>query len=222
MHLCRFTRICPGDIVMIGRDNEEYQTVFNFDQSVAGHHITLTNIKGDIVITPQTEKRPVEIIQVTDAEREDRVAKRRYQALRTIRRIYGGNINLLESKRAFTLLQAVNTILEQEAYRPENSEGQPGGLIELPNSLAPIIVGDLHAQVDNLLKIITENRFLTGLETDTACLVILGDAVHSEVDGEMEDMDSSILMMDLILRLKRKQFANDTQDMAPAFAWRDV
>ncbi|RWX44795.1 Calcineurin-like phosphoesterase [Candidatus Electrothrix aarhusensis] len=69
--------------------------------------------------------------------------------------------------------------------------------------MAPIIVGDLHAQVNNLLKIITENRFLAGLEADTASLIILGDAVHSEVDGEMEDMDSSILMMDLILRLKQ-------------------
>ncbi|MCI5140911.1 MAG: serine/threonine protein phosphatase, partial [Candidatus Electrothrix sp. ATG1] len=109
MYLCRFTRVCPGDIVMIGRDNEEYQTVFDFDQSVADHHITLTNIKGDIVITPQTEKRSVEIIQVTDAEREDRVAERRYQALQAVRRIYGGDINLLEPKPALALLQKVNT-----------------------------------------------------------------------------------------------------------------
>ena len=41
------------------------------------------------------------------------------------------------------------------------------------------------------------------MEADTDCMIILGDAVHSEVDGEMEDMDSSILMMDLILRLKQ-------------------
>jgi predicted phosphodiesterase len=203
MHLCRFTRVCPGDTVMIGRDNEEYQNAFAFNQSVAGHHITLSNCKGDIIITPQTEKRPVEVIQITDAEREDRVAERRYQALRTIRSIYGGDINLLEPEPALVLLQEVNAILEQEAYRPKNNKGQPGGLIELPNSQTPIIIGDLHAQVENFLKIITENRFLAALEADTACLIILGDAIHSEVDGEMEDMDSSVLMMDLILRLKR-------------------
>ncbi|MCW5214685.1 metallophosphoesterase, partial [Desulfobulbus sp. US5] len=203
LHLCRFTRVCPGETVMIGRSNEEYHLAFDFDQSVAARHITLSNIKGDIIITPLTEKSPVEIIQITDAEREDRVAQRRYQAMRTIRRIYGGGISLLPSDQALALLKDVNTLLEQEAYRPENNEGQPGGLIELPNTLAPIIVGDLHAQVDNLLKIITENRFLSGMKADTASLIILGDAVHSEVDGEMEDMDSSILMMDLILHLKR-------------------
>jgi hypothetical protein len=32
--------------------------------------------------------------------------------------------------------------------------------------------------------------------------VFLGDAVHSEVDGQMEEMDSSMLLMDLIFRLK--------------------
>lgn len=203
LHLCRFTRVCPGDTVMIGRSNEEYQAAFAFDQSVADRHISLSNSKGDIIITPLTEKSSVEIIRVRDAEREDRVAKRRYQALRTVRNIYGGEIDLLPPDQALTLLNDVNTLLEQEVYRPENNEGKPGGLIELPDSLAPIIVGDLHARVDNLLKIITENRFLAGLEADTACLIILGDAVHSEVDGEMEDMDSSVLIMDLILRLKQ-------------------
>ncbi|MCI5227998.1 MAG: serine/threonine protein phosphatase, partial [Candidatus Electrothrix sp. AX2] len=202
-HFYGFTRICPGETVMIGRSNQEYQDAFAFDQSVAARHITLSNRKGDLIITPLGEKRSVEIIQVVDDEREQRVAERRYQALQTVSSLYGGNIKLLEPEPALTLLQEVNSILEQDAYRPLNSKGEAGGLIELPNSLAPIIVGDLHAQVDNLLKVITENKFLHGLETGTACLIILGDAVHSEVDGEMEDMDSSILMMDLILRLKQ-------------------
>lgn len=202
-HFYGFTRICPGETVMIGRSNQEYQDAFAFDQSVAARHITLSNRKGDLIITPLGEKRSVEIIQVVDNEREQRVAERRYQALQTVSSLYGGNIKHLEPEPALTLLQEVNSILEQDAYRPLNSKGEAGGLIELPNSLAPIIVGDLHAQVDNLLKVITENKFLHGLETGTACLIILGDAVHSEVDGEMEDMDSSILMMDLILRLKQ-------------------
>jgi predicted phosphodiesterase len=202
LHFCRFTRLCLGDAVMIGRANDEYQALFNFDQSVAERHITIRNNKGDIVITPLTEKK-VEIIQVTDAERKDRVTERRYQALRTVRRIYGGDISLLPTEQALALLLEVNAILEQEKYRAKNDQGRPGGLIELPESLSPIIVGDLHAQVNNLLKILTENRFLDGLKTDTACLILLGDAVHSEVDGELENMDSSILMMDLILRLKQ-------------------
>jgi hypothetical protein len=40
------------------------------------------------------------------------------------------------------------------------------------------------------------------LTSNRASLIILGDAVHSEISKEMEDMDSSILMMDLIFKMK--------------------
>jgi metallophosphoesterase superfamily enzyme len=202
--ICAFARIKPEETVMIGRGNEKYQAIFNFGKDVAERHINITNEKGDIIITPLTETRPVEIIRLTDAGRAARVKDRRYDAIREVRKIYGGNITLLPPDRALELIRAVNEIMAREVYRPLNNEGRPGGLIELPDELTPIIVGDLHAQVNNLLKILTENRFLEGLESETACLVILGDAVHSEIPGEMNDMDSSILMMDLILTLKKR------------------
>ncbi len=206
--ICGFARISPGDTVMIGRGNEEYQAIFNFDSDVIDRHINISNKNGDIIITPLTEKKPVEIIQLTDIGRKDRVTARRYESLGMIRSIYGGDISLLPAEQALSLLKEVNALLEQEVYRPLNTKDIPGGLIELPDSLTPIIVGDLHAQVNNLLKILSENRFLDGLESETASLVILGDAIHSEIAGEMENMDSSILMMDLILSLKREFPAN--------------
>lgn len=78
----------------------------------------------------------------------------------------------------------------------------PGGVVHLPKKMVPIIVGDLHAQVDNLLTLLTQNRFLEQMSEGKATMVILGDAVHSEMDGSMEDMETSLLIMDLILRLK--------------------
>jgi hypothetical protein len=68
--------------------------------------------------------------------------------------------------------------------------------------MIPIIIGDLHAQVDNLLTLLTQNHFLEAMSEGRATMVILGDAVHSEMDGQMEDMETSLLIMDLILRLK--------------------
>jgi len=203
--ICGFTRIRPGDTVMIGRSNQEYQNIFTFGKDVAKRHLNITNEKGDIIITPLDEDRNVEIIHLTDAGREARVEARRYTAIQEIRSIYGGDITLLPSGKALALLKEVNSLLENESYRPENSEGHPGGLIELPENKIPIIMGDLHAQVNNLLKILTENRFLDALEAETACLIILGDAVHSEIPGEMKKMAGSILMMDIILTMK-KQF----------------
>jgi hypothetical protein len=49
---------------------------------------------------------------------------------------------------------------------------------------------------------LSQNAFLEGLEAGTACLILLGDVVHSQIDGEMEAMETSMLIMDLIFRLK--------------------
>jgi predicted phosphodiesterase len=206
--ICGFTRIRPADTVMIGRANQEYQAIFTFGKDVGKRHVNITNEKGDIIITPLDEDRNVEIISITDAGREARVEARRYIAIEEIRSIYGGNIAPLPPDKALNLLKDVNNLLAQEPYRPLNNVGQPGGLIELPDNKIPIIVGDLHAQVNNLLKILTENRFLDALEAESACLIILGDAVHSEIPGEMEKMEDSILIMDIILTMK-KRFPGD-------------
>jgi predicted phosphodiesterase len=207
-NICGFAKIRPNDTVMIGRANEEYQAIFNFAEDVAERHINITNEKGDLIVTPLTETKPVKIIRLTDAGRTARVKARRYDAIKEIRTIYGGDIAILPPDRALSLIKEVNELLTEESYRPKNAKNMPGGLIELPDNITPIIVGDLHAQVNNLLKILTENRFLEGLESETACLIILGDAVHSEIPGEMDKMDSSILMMDLILTMK-KHFPNN-------------
>ncbi|RUM37209.1 MAG: serine/threonine protein phosphatase [Desulfobulbus sp.] len=206
--ICGFTRIRPADTVMIGRANQEYQSIFNFGKAVGKRHVNITNEKGDIIITPLDEVRNVEIIRITDAGREARVEARRYIAIKEIRSIYGDDIALLPSDRALALLTEVNSLLEEEPFRPRDDEGHAGGLIELPNQKIPILVGDLHAQVNNLLKILTENRFLDALEAETACLIILGDAVHSEIPGEMAKMENSILIMDIILTLKKRFPAN--------------
>jgi predicted phosphodiesterase len=75
-------------------------------------------------------------------------------------------------------------------------------VVNLPDKMIPIIIGDLHAQVDNLLTLLSQNEFLESMGDGKAAVVFLGDAVHKEVDGEMDEMESSLLIMDLIFRLK--------------------
>ncbi len=203
-NICGFARLKAGETVVIGRANNKYKAIFNFPKSVGKRHLQVTNWRGDLIITPFEKEYPVEIIRVDDSDREARLEARRFAALTHIREIYGGTVALLPPGPALQLLKDVNRILAREPFRPENSEGRPGGLIELPNDKAPVIVGDLHAQVNNLLKILSENKFLDGMESETACLVLLGDAIHSELPREMENMDSSILIMDLILTMKRR------------------
>jgi len=66
---------------------------------VAERHVNITNEKGDLIITPLTESKPLEIIHCTDAGRAARVKDRRYDAIREILRIYGGNIVQLPPNR---------------------------------------------------------------------------------------------------------------------------
>ncbi len=117
-----------------------------------------------------------------------------------VRQAFGGTLQILSPSEALETVRKVNRVLEQSPNRPRDDRGHPGALVELAADLVPILVGDLHGNVDNLLKVLSENRFLAGLETGSASLILLGDAVHPQ-EGQMAAMDSSVLIMDLILRL---------------------
>ena len=111
----------------------------------------------------------------------DEVKSIRVNKLRLLREIFGGPIQLLPRDEALPLIAQVNEVLRQEVHRPRDDRGLPGGVLALPQELTPIVVADLHAQVDNLLTVLSQNAFLDALEAGSAALVILGDAVHCEV-----------------------------------------
>jgi len=203
-----FARIRVGETVVIGRATKELDEIFHFPKSVAKRHLTVTNHRGDLLITPLDNGHAVRLVRRSNLDLRERMESSRYAALVKLKRFFGGTISLLPPTKALDLLRSVNAIMENEPYRPLDSKGRPGGLIELPALTPPVIIGDMHAQIDNLLKILSENCLLACLESNSVKLIILGDAVHSEVSKEMESMDSSILMMDLLLTLKQRFPAN--------------
>ncbi|MCP4406210.1 MAG: serine/threonine protein phosphatase [Gammaproteobacteria bacterium] len=139
---------------------------------------------------------------IENTQEAERITTRRCRALQHLGEIFGGPIKPLPPEQALDTLQQVNELLRKEPYRPLDSYGNIGGLLNLPKHLTPIVVGDLHAQTENLLKILSENMYLEALEKGDAALIILGDAVHPEGEDELSYMDSSILIMDMILKLK--------------------
>ncbi len=197
-----FARIKVGETVLLGRDNQPYDKIFHFSECMASRHLIITNIKGDLQINPLDAKTAIQIIRSGDQDIRERLETSHYNSILGIRDIYGGALTLLPPEEALVTIKEVNAILPHEVFREKTDSGDPGALLELPEEWRLLIVGDLHAQMDNLLKILSENCLLAHLVAQQACLVILGDAVHSEIPGEMEDMDSSILMMDLIFKMK--------------------
>ncbi|MBU1138094.1 MAG: metallophosphoesterase [Proteobacteria bacterium] len=197
-----FARIKVGETVLIGRDNRQYDDIFQFSKCVAKRHLTVTNIKGDLKIIPLDVKNPIQVVRSEEQDIRERIGTNRYNSICGMRQIYGRTISMLSPEEALSTLKEVNEIILNEPYREKNDAGAPGALLEPPEGLTLLLVGDLHAQVDNLLKILTENCLLAHLAANSACVVILGDAVHSDIPKEMEDMDSSILTLDLILKMK--------------------
>ena len=197
-----FMRIKVGETIVFGQSNPDFLELFDFDKSVGQRHISITNRRGDLILSPLAPEFETKVVLLDDLDLRERLERGRHKALLKIRRIYGQEISPLPPKMALDSIRAVNTLLAQESFRPRNNKGNAGGLIEISSKTSPVIVGDLHAQVDNLLKILSENCLLDCLRLKTATLIILGDAIHSENAHEMDQFETSMLMMDLIFRLK--------------------
>jgi hypothetical protein len=197
-----FLRVRLGETIVIGSGHKEFRQLFQLSDNVAERHVSITNRRGDLILAPLSGSHVTTVQRLDDLDYREQVARGRLKALLEIGRLYGQEIKPFAPEKALVTIRAVNTLMRNEAYRPKNQQGKPGGLLELPKGATPVIVGDLHAQVNNLLKILSENCLLDCLRRKTAILILLGDAVHSELHHETGKFESSMLIMDVIFRLK--------------------
>jgi len=195
-----FLRVSPGDHLIVGREDEHQPVILGLPNPAPKRLFSVVHEGDALVFKDLSGESGTQLSLLTDAYSD--VTEQRVANLREIYRIFGGPIQLLPPDQALADLHRVNEILEKEPLREKDWRGMPGGVVHLPKKMVPIIVGDLHAQVDNLLTLLTQNQFLEQMSEGKAAMVILGDAVHSEMDGSMGEMETSLLIMDLILRLK--------------------
>lgn len=85
--------------------------------------------------------------------------------------------------------------------RQRARDGKPGGLVLFPDGVRPIIVGDLHANRENLALILDHDGNRADIESGAAICVLLGDALHDDRTGHMKAMESSVQILDDVLRL---------------------
>jgi len=195
-------RLSPGETLAIDRNAEYQNYVFSSPRDAFRRHFSVLH-EGDALVFRDPVSELGTYLSLIDEEHDTlHIHSRRAAALKRVMAIFGGAIQALPPEEALDTLRKVNHCLRNQSHCPKDSVGNPGGVLQLPPQLTPILVGDLHAQLDNLLKILSENNCLENLEKGQAALILLGDAVHPEQDGELEDMHSSLLMMDLIFKLK--------------------
>lgn len=197
-----FLRLQPGDDVTLGRGDPTLNELICFPDSIAERHLTLKIRENRLLLKRPTESAVACVAPLLNAKGASQIADWRRQKLRRISKLLPGPVAPLPKADAQELIDQALALFETEPHRPANPRGAPGGLVEIPDRYTPIIVGDLHAHIDNLLTILTQNGFLEAIEQDRACLVIIGDAVHREDDGFFEEMETSMQMMDIIFRLK--------------------
>lgn len=96
-----------------------------------------------------------------------------------------------------------NLLSIDTSIRPLNDNHKPGGLLEFPqeDDREVIIIGDLHANKQNLKAILMDDQNLYKLKRNEAIMIMLGDAVHDERVGHLQEMESSIEIMDIIIHL---------------------
>ena len=200
--IVHFQRLSPGSTLAIDSKVGYQEQVFSSPRDAFRRHFSVTH-NGDSLIFRDPISELGTYISLTGNPQEipEPVLQRR-AALKRVREIFGGPLEPLSPPEASATLKQVNTLLMNEIGHRKDALGNPGGILELPDNVTPILVGDLHAQLDNLLTILSEHAVLDSLEKGSAALIILGDAVHPEEPGRLDDMESSLLMMDLIFRLK--------------------
>lgn len=194
-----FIRIRPGEEILLGRNNDLCKEIFGFNKSVAGRHVNILNHKGELTIQPLDIDRSTEISAIASPTA---VWKERRKNLMRLERVLGHPLTQFGDKEALGIIRKVNAIIAAEVYRELDGEGSPGGIIQFPDDMTVVILGDIHTRADNVLRVITEGGMLRALERGKACLVFLGDLVHSQETDELEDMESSVFMLDLFSMLK--------------------
>ncbi|MBI4976678.1 MAG: metallophosphoesterase [Spirochaetes bacterium] len=109
------------------------------------------------------------------------------------------------SEKAMERLLAVSEIVRtmDETLRPRAVDGMPGGLVTFPpdDKRDIVIVGDLHANTDNLKRVMHHDHLLNRIRANEAVLVLLGDAFHESRASHLDEMESSLMMLDLLFRL---------------------
>ncbi|AHF02775.1 metallophosphoesterase [Marichromatium purpuratum 984] len=197
-----FLRLHHGEALTLGRRDQLQRRLLRYPKLVEERHLRLKLSPKGLALKRKSTRAPACIAPLTARSTRERMARWRRRQLGQLHGLLRGPLEPLPGAEALTLLERVNTLLATEPYRVRTADDRPGGLLALPERPRPIFVGDLHARIDNLLVVLTQGGFLDALAEGSAVLILLGDAVQPDAPGREAEMEDSVLMMELIFRLK--------------------
>lgn len=197
-----FYRLNNDEEIIIGGKNTEQHVFLNTSKRLPDQLLSIANDEGELVFKCHHPKSGCNVAPLIKEENPSPINRWRIEKVAHLAKILGDPLKILSAKQALKLIRQVNQIVEDEVYCDKDNKNQPGGVLSIPDTMSCIIIGDLHTQLDNLLTVLTQNNFLSALEDGSACLIFLGDAVHPEIEGQYDQMESSMVIMDIIFKLK--------------------
>ena len=200
--VAHFQRLSPGSTLAIDSKIEYQEHLFSSPRDAFRRKFSVAHSGDSLIFRDPVSELGTYVSLAGDSHEIAITTARRRSALMRVLEIFGGPLEPLPAPQAIATLEQVNALLMNEVGHYKDALGNPGGMLELADNVTPVLVGDLHARLDNLLTILSDKAILEGIEKGTTALIILGDAIHPEDPGCLEDMQSSLLMMDLIFRMK--------------------
>jgi len=194
-------RLKPGESLHISHDQPNQEHLFRTPREAFRRNLHVEYAQGQLVFRDPVSELGTFVTILEQRLEQSPLVSGRTKAIEKIIGLYGGPLETMSVDKAWSTIQQVNHLLQEDAFRVKDTNGIAGGLLELPSHVTPIVLGDLHANLDNLLKILSENAFLRVLENETGALVFLGDLVQPD-EEPYDDMDGSVLMMDFLFTLK--------------------
>lgn len=196
-----FYRLLPGDELILGQEDTYLHCITKPPEPQRHSLLSIRNEEGRLSFARLSDKQGSCLSPLVRKKEVHYVRHLRLAKLKRMSRHFDAPLQPLDPRVALNLIRTINKKSVNALWRPKDRKHRPGSLVEVPDHITPIIIGDLHARLDNLLALLSQNGFLKALKRGTACLIFLGDAVHSEDPEQLEQMESSMLMMDFIFSL---------------------
>jgi predicted phosphodiesterase len=197
-----FYRIEDDEKIMLGGGNSQQCSFLDIPKKLPERQLSIGNDEGKLIFKCHYPDTGSCVAPLFKDKKVNKINEWRKKKVNHLAKIIGDPQKKLSDKDALKLIKDVNKIMDHEVHREKENHDKPGGIISIPNKQNALIIGDLHTHIDNLLTLLSQNNFLDALENGKACLIIIGDAVHPEVEGKYDKMESSMQIMDIIFKLK--------------------
>ena len=160
---------------------------------VTGNGIPPSGIKSRLIAPPPRDNKKLAVVTTPDLSCLDKFAPE-WTVAGLLKRF---NPKLLERVASFMCLETGGPSYIRPLYEP----GEPGALINYHGSKKLVLVGDMHGNLPRFELLL--KKYGPALWNGELELIFIGDLIHPEKPGALDEMQDSIKMLNALIVLKK-------------------